>query len=631
MATQPTRASDTPSTSLRLPAFPNYTQVRSRVPLAIWQGCRIASVVIALSLAGICFIRPSVGLFIFWQLIVPVLPLVFVVAPGLWRNICPMAALNQTPRLFSFTKGLSLPAWLQEYGYVLGAALFIAAVSARKIVFNDNGMALGLLLLVALALALIMGTLFKGKSGWCSSICPLLPVQRVYGQTPFAQVPNSYCRPCVSCTKHCYDYNPPIASLLDLQDDNPRHGDYRRLFVGAFPGLILAYFLVENPPAISITGLYLQFAAYLLCSIGSFYALQTFAKVSAHMVTAVYSVAAFNLYYWFSIPQVVHEITGASAPPVARWAAQAAIGGLAVVWLVRTYHKEQLFTSQIAPAALADSGRRVAAPLPLAAQTELRVTFLPEERRVTAAPNASLLEVIEGCGMRIEAGCRMGMCGADPVAIRSGAEYLSPIDVDERNTLERLGLAATTRMACCARVQGPVSLSLTPERPAQPRPSSMRGLDFDPRITRIVIIGNGIAGVTAADHIRRRHPRCEIHLVTREKYHLYNRMGISRLIYGRSAMQGLFLLPEAWYDEHQITCWLNTWAHSLNPQAHQVTLATGDVLSYDRLVLATGSSSIVPAIGNFGLPGSFQLREADDAMEMRSFANSSLRGICDVA
>ena len=36
---------------------------------------------------------------------------------------------------------------------------------------------------------------FKGKSGWCSSFCPLLPVQRVYGQTPFVVVRNSHCKP----------------------------------------------------------------------------------------------------------------------------------------------------------------------------------------------------------------------------------------------------------------------------------------------------------------------------------------------------------------------------------------------------------------------------------------------------
>ena len=58
--------------------------------------------------------------------------------------------------------------------------------------------------------------------------------------------------------------------------------------------------------------------------------------------------------------------------------------------------------------------------------------------------------------MTIESGCRMGICGADPVAIKDGMECLSGISDDEKATLERLGLAPNTRMACCARVQGPV-------------------------------------------------------------------------------------------------------------------------------------------------------------------------------
>ena len=138
--------------------------------------------------------------------------------------------------------------------------------------------------------------------------------------------------------------------------------------------------------------------------------------------------------------------------------------------------------------------------------------------------------------------------------------------------------------------------------------------EFDRSIASVVVIGNGIAGVTAADFVRRGHPDCEIHLVGAESHVLYNRMGISRLVYGRSAMQGLFLLAEQWYDEHNITAWLNTVATRIDLATKQVLLGTGEVLSYDRLVLAMGSSSTVPPIEGFGCPGSFVMREAGDAI-----------------
>jgi NAD(P)H-nitrite reductase large subunit len=214
----------------------------------------------------------------------------------------------------------------------------------------------------------------------------------------------------------------------------------------------------------------------------------------------------------------------------------------------------------------------------------------------------------------------MGVCGADPVCVSDGMDNLSPISDDERSTLDRLGLADNTRMACCARVQGPVSLALTPEKSQRPSLSRIAQFNFDRSVERVVVLGNGIAGVTAADHVRRRHPLAQIDLVAEESHHLYNRMGIARLIYGRSAMQGLYLNPDAWYEEHGIAPWLNTRAHGINRSGGHVRLATGEKLPYDRLIIATGSSSFVPEIDGFGAPGTFVLRTADDALGLRSFA-----------
>ena len=93
-----------------------------------------------------------------------------------------------------------------------------------------------------------------------------------------------------------------------------------------------------------------------------------------------------------------------------------------------------------------------------------------------------------------------------------------------------------------------------------------------------MVLGNGIAGVTAADFVRRGHPDCEIHLVGAESHVLYNRMGISRLVYGRSAMTGLSLLAEEWYADNGVTAWLNTIATSIDLGARRVDLGTGDSL-----------------------------------------------------
>ena len=100
-------------------------------------------------------------------------------------------------------------------------------------------------------------------------------------------------------------------------------------------------------------------------------------------------------------------------------------------------------------------------------------------------------------------------------------------------------------------------------------------------------------------------------------------MGISRLIYGRSAMVGLHLLPDAWYDDNRITCWLNTRALAIDRDAGEVLLGTGERLPFDRLILATGSEAYVPDIPGFGAPGTFVLRTAADALGVREYVQQA--------
>ena len=103
-------------------------------------------------------------------------------------------------------------------------------------------------------------------------------------------------------------------------------------------------------------------------------------------------------------------------------------------------------------------------------------------------------------------------------------------------------------------------------------------------------------------------------------------MGITRLIYGRSAMQGLYLLPEQWYEDFNITNWLNTHVTSSRRAARwTVHLGTGETLPYDRLMLTTGSQSFVPPIAGYGMPGTFVLRTADDAIAIRAYVQTQER------
>src|SRR5262249_55956586 len=246
-------------------------------------------------------------------------------------------------------------------------------------------------------------------------------------------------------------------------------------------------------------------------------------------------------------------------------------------------------------------------------------SFARSGPRIVVPTGTSLLEAAERVDLHVESGCRMGVCGADPIAVVAGGDQLSPPSPGERSTLERLGLGQDCRMACVARVSGKVGATSDLTAAAAPVPVRME-VEYDRDMARVVIIGNGIAGNTAADHVRRRHPDCTIDIVGEELHPIYNRMGIARLVYGRSAMSGLQLFTDEWYERNGVTLWLNTLVREIDRPRREVVLGTGERLSYDRLILTTGAAASVPPIGGLNHPAVFVLRSADDAVGIRAYA-----------
>lgn len=326
-------------------AFPNYLQMRQRVPQRIWNIGRFLTVGVGYGLVIASFTSPKAALFIFWKIIVPVLPILLFIAPGLWRNICPMAALNQAPRLFKFGRALLLPNWLKNYAYLIGIIMFVVIIPTRKELFNLSGPALGLLLLFAFTAALFGGYFFKGKSGWCSSFCPMLSLERLYGQSPFVTVPNSYCEPCVGCAKNCYDFNPALANVADHNDNDRRSSNYRRLFAGILPGLILGFYLVPDPPHINILTMYEWIALFMFGSLGIFLLLETVFKTASLRLPTLFGAIALNYFYLFNFPiaaETLHQLFGVNLPVYVLWIAHLILFVLSAIWIYRTYRKESV-------------------------------------------------------------------------------------------------------------------------------------------------------------------------------------------------------------------------------------------------------------------------------------------------
>ncbi len=105
---------------------------------------------------------------------------------------------------------------------------------------------------------------------------------------------------------------------------------------------------------------------------------------------------------------------------------------------------------------------------------------------------------------------------------------------------------------------------------------------------RYVIIGNGIAGTTAADTLRKNDPNCSIHLLTNEPYPLYNRVSLPRFLQGVLTEQKVMIRDFAWHEQRNIQLITETMVTDVNTDERVVVTNKGQVLPYDALLVATG-------------------------------------------
>lgn len=130
-----------------------------------------------------------------------------------------------------------------------------------------------------------------------------------------------------------------------------------------------------------------------------------------------------------------------------------------------------------------------------------------------------------------------------------------------------------------------------------------------------IIIGNGVAGTEAAKNIRKRDPLSEIRIFTQEHYPFYSRPRIPELLAKEVTAEGIFVYNREWYDKNKIQLCLNCTAKSIDPKNQKITLTDGSHFSYNKLLLATGSSGALPPIeGITTTEGVFTLRSVEDVM-----------------
>lgn len=327
---------------------------------AFWRLAQSLVLLAGLALVASLFLYPALGLDLLWNGLIPLAPLLLVVFPGLWRNICPLATFSLLPQRWGRGPQRALPRSLAGHFSLLGLIALLLIVPLRHVYLDRNAGASALMLLAAAAMAFLAGWNRVSRSAWCNGLCPIHPAEKLYGQVPAWTPANARCGSCAKCSRPCPDstrsMNPTVAASSPLER-LPGH-----VMVGGFAGFVWGWHQVGDLSGpLSVSEVVLAYAWPIgagALSLASYALARRYSSnlpESRRRLVRVYAWAAVTLYYWFRIPALMgfgeHPGTGMLVDWTAHgewpaWLAQATSttflswfmllrGGSAGSWLLR--------------------------------------------------------------------------------------------------------------------------------------------------------------------------------------------------------------------------------------------------------------------------------------------------------
>ncbi len=144
---------------------------------------------------------------------------------------------------------------------------------------------------------------------------------------------------------------------------------------------------------------------------------------------------------------------------------------------------------------------------------------------------------------------------------------------------------------------------------------------------RYVIIGNSAAGVFAAETIRGLDKSGQIEVVSNERYPAYARCLTSYYLTGQMSDEQMMIRDADFYDRSNIILNSGQKVTGLDTAASKVFTDTGHVYHYNKLLIASGASPVMPDIPGVGMKGVFGLRTLDDAKEIAASARQGRHAV----
>lgn len=141
--------------------------------------------------------------------------------------------------------------------------------------------------------------------------------------------------------------------------------------------------------------------------------------------------------------------------------------------------------------------------------------------------------------------------------------------------------------------------------------------DRDP--VKYLIIGNSAGGIGAAEAIREVDKVGAVTIVSDEPYPAYSRPLISEYLAENRPLSRMLFRPPDFYEKNNIQVILGQKVTRLDTDNHTIKLDNGQIIVWEKLLLATGSSPIMPKIDGSGLRGIFTFTTLDDAKAIDQF------------
>jgi len=141
---------------------------------------------------------------------------------------------------------------------------------------------------------------------------------------------------------------------------------------------------------------------------------------------------------------------------------------------------------------------------------------------------------------------------------------------------------------------------------------------------KFVIVGASLAGAKAAETLREEGFEGEVLLLGEEPVRPYERPPLSKdYLQGKSEVEKVFVHEEGYYDDHDIELRLSCPVQAIEPQRREVVLASGEHLSFDALLLATGAAPRRLSVPGTELEGVLYLRDLADADRLKTSIGSA--------